>query len=374
MFGGGVAPGENDPISLIRAPSVRGQLRYWWRATAGLQYSSARELREREARIWGSVDSGSLVVVEVRVTNAGKEISAEELRKDVGYAVFPFQESRKERKPVRKGRAGVTFDLTFRYTDDVRLDIIPAMWAFLNFGGIGARVRRGLGALYCPNLAPKSVDGKGIWFRQMWQAFKIPASEHRTWPVLGDAPLISNPVADARLAWAKAVGVLREFRQGYGVGRRAGPGRSFWPEADSLRMITGKGEFHHTDSLTLDLPGFPRAELGMPIVMHFKGPGDSPNDCIIEPAEPEMKTSRMASPIILRPLASADGKFVAMVLRLSAPKPSGVRIDAHDHVGGFDEIERPGFADYDNSPMKGTNGSALDAFMAFARRRLSEAL
>ena len=50
LFGGGVEAGVNDPITLIRPSSIRGHLRFWWRATRGAAFSTAAEMRQREAK------------------------------------------------------------------------------------------------------------------------------------------------------------------------------------------------------------------------------------------------------------------------------------------------------------------------------------
>jgi CRISPR-associated protein Cmr1 len=316
----------------------------------------------------------------VSVREPGSAVRYEDLAndRDIAYGVFPFQENRRENRPARSGRNGVKFDVMLRFpAKPYLIEVMTAFRAWILFGGIGARTRRGLGALHCPALFPQPIDRQGQWFRREWQnTWKLPPSGPRPWPVLADAPLLSAPLPGARAAWAKALHQLREFRQGYGTGRDGeprNPGRSFWPEADSLRMITGRGEYHHMSSLTVDEPAFPRTELGMPIVMRFKGKEDGLNDCNLEPAEPEMRTSRMASPIILRPLPVPGNQYVALVLGLLARKPAGVYIPklfGKEYWRGASEIERPDLATYPDSPMKGTNGSALDAFMAFARANL----
>lgn len=381
IFGGGAQPGENDPISVVRAASVRGHLRFWWRATRGLSFATAAELRTAEAAVWGAASSPSPVIVEVAVRDQGHTVNAGDLRRefDLAYALFPFQENRGGRdqkpQPAREGREGVRFVLTLRFPPRLYADAWTALWAWTNFGGVGARTRRGLGALRCQHFLPRAVDRDGRWFANEWENLrKLPRSAPRPWPVLGDPPLVSNVLPDARQAWARALHQLREFRQGYGVGRRgygSTPGRSFWPEADSLRIITNRGDGRHMDSLTVDEPAFPRAALGMPIVMHFKGREDSPNNCTVEPSEPGLETTRMSSPIILRPLAVAGDKYVAIVLRLSAQKPATVAVKfQRDQKSGPHDVERPDLAEYSGSPMKGTEGSAVGAFMRYARKNL----
>ncbi len=54
LFGGGVEPGRNDPVTLIRGAGIRGHLRFWWRATRGASYESEKELRKKEEEIWGT--------------------------------------------------------------------------------------------------------------------------------------------------------------------------------------------------------------------------------------------------------------------------------------------------------------------------------
>jgi len=49
ILSGGSEPMHNDIATLIRGPSVRGHLRFWWRATRGAVFSAVADLRKREA-------------------------------------------------------------------------------------------------------------------------------------------------------------------------------------------------------------------------------------------------------------------------------------------------------------------------------------
>lgn len=73
LFGGGVEAGMNDPTTLIRPSSVRGHLRFWWRATRGARFQTIAELRQREGEIWGTTDNPSPISIEVKITNLGEE-------------------------------------------------------------------------------------------------------------------------------------------------------------------------------------------------------------------------------------------------------------------------------------------------------------
>src|SRR5260221_14040443 len=39
LYGGGVKPTEPDPITVVRATEIRGQLRFWWRACRGGEFN-----------------------------------------------------------------------------------------------------------------------------------------------------------------------------------------------------------------------------------------------------------------------------------------------------------------------------------------------
>jgi hypothetical protein len=80
----------------------------------------------------------------------------------------------------------------------------------------------------------------------------------------------------------------------------------------------------------------------------------------------------MASPLILKPLALQNGRFVPLVVRLKTHP-----LEAVDLRHGEQSLSLPNptlirgsnLASYQNSPMqnRSSTGSALEAFLAFAR-------
>ena len=62
----------------------------------------------------------------------------------------------------------------------------------------------------------------------------------------------------------------------------------------------------------------PAAEFGLPIVFHFQGRGEPPNTTLQPVVAGEIK-ERMASPLILKPLALADGQAVPIIVPLLTP-------------------------------------------------------
>lgn len=170
---GGVEAGKNDPVTLIRGASIRGQLRFWWRASRGAKFQSVTELGKREGEIWGTSKTPSLVSIEVRSIQIGKQNRWAEYKPDhknggvrslpdpnhpdfPKYALFPFQGKTERKRGVREvieQPATViwiaSFELGVSWSDtNVEKDVEAAIWAWVNFGGLGARTRRGCGTLF----------------------------------------------------------------------------------------------------------------------------------------------------------------------------------------------------------------------------------
>ena len=116
---------------------------------------------------------------------------------------------------------------------------------------------------------------------------------------------------------------------------------------------------------------FPRAEFGLPIVFHFER-GD-PDDTVLYPDNDSAgkKRERMASPLILKPLALQSGKAIPLVLQLRTHSLTGVHLRHGDRSVQLPEtttIRDPKLARYKDSPLeRSSNGSAIEAFLAFAR-------
>jgi CRISPR-associated protein Cmr1 len=392
LFGGGVEPGENDPITLIRGTSIRGQLRFWWRATLGANCKSVSELRKREGEIWGTTEKPSSVNLRVKILDNGKEeicaqySSGKKFPKFTngypGYALFPFQGD-SSGKPPSIARKNIKFEIILYFLESQSKEVEASLWAWLNFGGIGARSRRGCGALYCKDFAPKTANVSELssWFKENKKKFNIPPSllVPQGWPTLGSTFLVKEEV-NVFKAWEDAVNLMYDFRQKVSFGRSSDarnlPGRSRWPEADSLRAITGKGAVNHKIPSTIEArllkenPAFPRAELGLPIIFHFKDQADSPNNSELY----SVNSKRMSSPIILRPLAVNDGKkAVPMFFVLNTVKPDKLKlkIEGKEHlIDTLTSIRRQELANYENSPMRDSEkGSALESLVSFAKKQ-----
>ena len=101
VIGGGVVAGAADPVTPVRGTSVRGQLRFWWRARA--RPRSGESLRDRESVVWGSASKPGLVELEVETVRASTPLDNwayfDSMRDRLGslsamstkYVLFPLQ-------------------------------------------------------------------------------------------------------------------------------------------------------------------------------------------------------------------------------------------------------------------------------------------
>ena len=266
------------------------------------------------------------------------------------------------------------------YPQSLSLDIEAAVWAWLNFGGIGARTRRGCGALYCKELSPerKSLD---LWFRSNLNHYGIILSRSQDWPTLSDRFFVRDSnSSNALQGWTDVVGLMQVFRQGVDVGRNPGsspnrPGRSRWPEPESIRQATSSRSARHSRMPAIPNDAFPRAEIGLPIVFHFKDDGD-PKDTELYPIVDGEEKTRMASPLILRPIICRNGEVLQLILKLNSPVPDEVVLKKASGSPTFKKIRDPTLASYPNSPLiipsaglpaRSPSGSDIVGFLSFAR-------
>ena len=278
MAGGGVEAGTVDEKKPIRVPSIKGHLRFWWR----MMNRRTPNKDAREAEIWGSTESPGKVYVSiseqpgVRLLYSNNNFGFNRYGPE-NYALFPLLPNQ-QNDGKNIAQENFTFTINLRYPQEFHDDVRLALSAWSYFGGIGARTRRGCGSLSC-------------------QGDIMTLGE-----ILNAAPYITvwrKKANDSISAWSYAVSKYRDYRQKRNPGQGNRPGRSRWPEADSIRQITGRADHRHIKSITSPLPSFPRAALGMPIIFHFKDRDDPKDTTIIPNIE---GSSRMSSPVITKAL------------------------------------------------------------------------
>ncbi len=338
LFGGGVKPSEADPVTVVRATEVRGHLRFWWRATRGWACSSLLKMQAEEEKIWGSSAAPgkpgpSEVTIQTNIIKRGTVFQATHRNggpinnvgspssKD-GYVAFPLRD---KHNPVLL--ENVEFEVKIRYPQQFKNDVEASLWAWETFGGIGARTRRGFGALTCIEInSTKILRKEAQKIKQTIQAGLAQYVAASTVALVGIPHLtqtLRSKVVGQNFnteieSWRFLVHKLQDFRQ-----RRPGRfGRSLWPEPDAIRRLTHRAATKHaTPTSTVDK--FPRAKFGLPIIYQFKEADEN-----LHPGDPHATTlqgkeyDRLASPLIIRPITCEGGSVgLAVILEWKPMHP-----------------------------------------------------
>lgn len=147
----------------LRPPSIRGAMRFWFRAMmGGIVGGDVNVLRKLESDVFGSTDKASYFNLSLRGVSVSKTIFSKDTYTD--------SKTRRVRKPgllylgfsldARRGgeriqreyvKSGSRFILEIRSqdnTDSIKVKAaLGALWLLINLGSLGSRSRRGFGSL-----------------------------------------------------------------------------------------------------------------------------------------------------------------------------------------------------------------------------------
>jgi CRISPR-associated protein Cmr1 len=343
VFGGGVSvdgaePWKKraDPRTPVRVPSIRGQLRFFWRACNPRRSAAPEALFQAEQEVFGGTTAPSpLSIAVVKGPEPAREVRvfkdrfvvADE-RHGRAYAAFPLRDTGKvgTEHGVLHEHPG-DWTLAVSYPASIAEDVEAAFWGWAHFGGLGGRTRRGFGAVAEVGRSRGALATLDEGWKRFVSGALVP------WPHL--------PAFDARRLRVKSgrwdgpdaqeylLGILRRLRQ-VDLGRKREaddvlgrhPGRSYWPEPDAIRKLTGARSPEHKEPVT-QVDAFPRAVFGMPLIFHFKDRLDPPETTLKPQVKGDIK-GRLASPLILRPHRAPDGSIEALAVALAHPEPTGL--------------------------------------------------
>jgi CRISPR-associated protein Cmr1 len=388
LYGGGVSPTKPDPITVVRATEIRGHLRFWWRAYHAGQFSGLTSLKKAEDKLWGAAakkenkrkdeqnnekhDSDQnkkeepqpTVQLEVKIGEPGTDIDAYsviettnkkgEIKYQVEdkwpvplYAVFPLQPQQKELNAwnpatdkAKQVRDGVLFTLTIYFPEEKKDEVEAALWAWETFGGIGARTRRGFGALRLlsidgndnTDLPDLNMQTPKAWIEGKLKKPVVSGTYPLGMPRLTSSMqfITTNPSGDEKAIWNKLINKLKSFRQNrQRPNNPKHPGRSIWPEPSEIRRFTNQSLPAHENPPIPEPPihKFSRAVFGLPIIFQFKDRDKSnyPDNPYSDPQNTVLRldiSERLASPLILKPLACQNGKYLGLAVILD-----GVGVD-----------------------------------------------
>ncbi len=362
LFLGGADPWDKPEL---RAASFRGVLRFWWRAlmTSGENLWSHEPLRDLEASIWGSPDAASKIVLRTSGQPAVVNLERQERPGGVNYLFYGLHKRKR-----RSGRTVIFYRSAFSAGETLKLSLqvrparkaalkeqgqrafrqaVASLWLLGHLGGLGARMRRGAGALQIakvdgdwpedfphPEVRANTPDGlceelvAGL--SQLRKALGL--SSTQTWP---PAPefctlrpdcsilLVLDRVWDDWDSALEAVGQsFREFRS-----RRP-------PDYDGVKEFIQTGTVPETVK---------RAAFGLPLPFYYRSLGGA------KATVTGQSFDRSASPLRFRPVLLADGRVAVLVLLFISPLlPKGQNLQLSS-AGYKDTASTPGpgmFKDY----------------------------
>ncbi|MEI8633101.1 type III-B CRISPR module RAMP protein Cmr1 [Vibrio sp. PP-XX7] len=260
---------------------------------------------------------------------------------------------------------GFKFKISIRYhlrpnsskplsIDALKENVTQALNWWATFGGVGAKTRRGFGAVEVDGLCPISITD---------------VDDEHTSKGCKLALAKVEPTTDPQIAWKVATLRLQEFRQGINVGRNKGEtkvfGRSRWPEPDQLRRFTGNWKLNHDPEHPAGNV-FPRAAFGMPIIFDFNDRSNKEPDTATLLPKGEQ---RMANPLIIRPYKDGEKWRAAALLLPNWEKalveplelsPSSSHIKPRSWPDENQQAERDRLTN-DIKPMKGRPNDPLSA-------------
>ncbi len=331
LFGGGARTREIDPLSWLRPSAAKSALRSWWRMGHAHNYSTLEDLRTKEEELFGA--SGTFDASGRRQGGPGAlEITVEsklplppsEYQDSPGslinYALFPAQKTNKSdaaKIVLPSEQTCASIQLTSRSENpETQEPLLEALRLWLTLGGVGSRTRRGVGAvaLSDPGQArelgiPVSLEELEAFLKKHCKPRPVPAALAgvcclaRTRCVFLGLPQDSGERAQLRL-----LDVLRKVRQERYPAKTGKYGRSKWPEPDAIRLKSDPTKKWKHPPSAANAEQYPRAALGLPIVMHFKDgwPVEPKEHQILaarpDPKEKWTKLERFSSPVLLRPV------------------------------------------------------------------------
>jgi CRISPR-associated protein Cmr1 len=314
LFGGGVIPKKLDEVCWLRASEVKAGLRFWWRAIYGHSYPTIKELHEEEAKRFGSAkvnnSVASPVAVKVKETRRTAPPLCADLIKDARKIVYFTGMKMKKTDPPGAdllavgARASVTIIFRNGFETMMRQEILRAFVAWLVFGGVGARTRRGAGSIAPVDRLegikvgyPHSPETLDSFLREI--SLPAPDFSGDYFSLHNNASILRTTTElSAESAQVRAADHWRSFRQnrrhhGQWSGGVGDYGQNRWPEADLVRDVTEaplgnhRCHIHHKG-----LRQVPRALLGLPLILHFPGQSKESDYQIVH-----SHSDRYASPI-----------------------------------------------------------------------------
>jgi len=340
LFLGGADPRNPRTQPELRAASVRGAMRYWYRALVGgsnlVNPNDMASLRGAEAQVFGTTEIGSPVsvflphqppdVATFQKDRAIRTADGNYMPTGKDYLLWSMAESGRpgtpRHQPARQYiKPGFMFDLTLRSRLDAAAftKATAALWLLSNLGALGTRANRGAGSLQVATTAMHNGPEFKVCHSVNELAAYLKTGLQQCLQQLGGAAQWWNwdtpPPYDVLAPTVSEIWVVARSIQGWnsytdalnGIGEKLRDYRSH-------RNPVGKAD-HDAILQWMEQggrgPQIKRAAFGLPIPFRYSDGG--PND-VIQAGTSSESIERRASPLHIRITRLADGHYVGVLV------------------------------------------------------------
>jgi len=169
--------GADQDKAELRLPSIKGALRFWWRALAWDRFGDLKTIREEEAKLFGSTDTGQAAVLMSLSNFATDPLKKGEVLHDgnhdvgagaryFGYGVMDTFDGKNSvagrlTRPCLSPPFKFTLRLCFRprhLLDQQKDSVLQAIKAVGLFGNLGSKSRKGYGSIILESLQIDEQD------------------------------------------------------------------------------------------------------------------------------------------------------------------------------------------------------------------------
>lgn len=155
--------GADGKTAELRPPSIKGAMRFWWRAIKGLD--DINELRKQESEIFGSSDENcgkSKFSIRIEVEQETKKNNLRNYCNDFinqyqGIAFLLYSTFTQRNREKEYYDIGTKFKVIFTANhEEVLKKVAATFWLTVYLGGIGTRARRGGGCIKISRVEPEN--------------------------------------------------------------------------------------------------------------------------------------------------------------------------------------------------------------------------
>ncbi|MBI5192714.1 MAG: type III-B CRISPR module RAMP protein Cmr1 [Nitrospirae bacterium] len=231
--------GADQSKAELRAASIKGLLRFWWRALQA--ESNLDSLREKESKIFGSSDEktggGSSFAIRIAhegvlettnadlpkhnitVTSKGKSFPVNVLEY-LAYGPCSYDKVKKKNVIVRKYiSSGFKFNLHLSiFKQEFLNEILEAMYVFDLFGGVGSKSRNGFGSFFitnkdeCFNSIANDISVGGAYTKENLQKV-VKGTELKAYTTFAEGTNIFR-AKESYATWDKTLGEVGKIYRG----------------------------------------------------------------------------------------------------------------------------------------------------------------